>query len=109
MTDALPTSALPAEAAVLLVLLAPPGTAPSSPTVSAAALAMQQLGTSVRVLRIDASSHPSVVSSFHATELPCCVLVHHGLELWRASGLPNAAIIVALLLSKLSPTGLATY
>ena len=105
MTDALPTSALPAEAAVLLVLLAPPGAAPSSPTVSAAALAMQQLGTSVRVLRIDASSHPSVVSSFHAAELPCCVLVHHGLELC----LPDAAIIVALLLSKLSPTGLATY
>ncbi|MDB5234358.1 MAG: hypothetical protein JWR44_1351 [Hymenobacter sp.] len=107
MTDALPPPLLPptAETAVLLVLLAAPGSARSAPTVSPAALAalQQQLGVAVRVLRIDASTHPSVVSSFHATDLPCFVLVHHGIELWRECGLPEAATLVPLLLSKLGP------
>jgi hypothetical protein len=101
-----PIPLLPADAAVLLVLLAAPGAAPLGPVVSAAALAalQQELGAVVRVLRIDAASHPSVVSSFRAAELPCFVLVHHGVELWRACGLPDAATIVALLLSKPVPT-----
>ena len=94
-----PPSLLPAEAAVLLVLLAAPDAARPLPLVSGAALAalQQQLGVAVRVLRIDASSHPAVVSSFHAAELPCFVLVHHGIELWRQGGLPDAATIAALL------------
>jgi hypothetical protein len=107
MTDALLPPLLPAaaDAAVLLVLLAGPGTARSAPAVSSTALAglQQQLGATVRVLRIDASSHPSVVSSFHATDLPCFVLVHHGVELWRGCGLPDAPAIV--LLSKLGSPG----
>ena len=84
----------PTEAAVLLVLLATPDAA--RPGVSGAALAalQQQLGAAVRVLRLDASSHPAVVSSFHATELPCFVLVHHGNELWRQCGLPDAATVL---------------
>ena len=89
----------PAEAAVLLVLLAAPSPARPDPGVSAAALAalQQELGTAVRVLRIDASSHPAVVSSFRAAELPCFVLVHHGSELWRQCGLPTAATVLQLL------------
>jgi hypothetical protein len=99
MPDAISISLMPADAAVLLVLLAAPGTAPSGPVVSVAALAglQQQLGAAVRVLRIDAASHPSVVSSFHATDLPCFVLVHRGIELWRGCGLPDAATVVLLL------------
>lgn len=109
MTNALPLSlSAAAEAAVLLVLLAPPGRAPANPPVTAAALAelQQQLGAAIRVLRIDASTHPSVVSSFNATDLPCFVLVHRGIELWRACGVPDATA-VPLLLSKLVPAGQA--
>lgn len=109
MTNALPfpLPSAAAEAAVLLVLLAAPGTGHAGPAVSAAALEVlqQQLGTAVRVLRIDASSHPSVVSSFHAAALPCLVLVQHGIELWRACGPPDAATIAPLLLSMLAPAG----
>ena len=98
----LPISLLPADTPVLLVLLAALGVAPFIPVISAVALTrlQQQLGAAVRVLRIDAASHPTVVSSFHATELPCFVLVHRGVELWRACGLPDAATIVPQLLSK---------
>jgi hypothetical protein len=95
-----PPAALPLpEAAILLVLLAAPGTTQASSAVSAVALTalQRQLGAAVRVLRIDASSHPSVVSSFRATELPCFVLLHHGLELWRGCGLPDVGSILPLL------------
>ena len=46
--------------------------------------------------------------SFHATDLFCFVLVHHGAELWREWGLPDAATIVPLLLSTPGATGPAT-
>ena len=74
-----------------------------SPAVSLATLAslQQQLGPVVRVLRIDEASHPSVVSSFHAADLPCFVLVHRGVELWRACGTLNTVLLAPLLLSKL--------
>ena len=103
-----PTFLRAAEAVVLLVLLAAPGPAQPDPAVSAAALAalQQQLGAVVRVLRNDAHSHPAVVSSFHAAELPCFVLVHHGIELWRQGGLPDAATVLRLL-GELVPAGLA--
>ncbi len=105
MTNASLISALPPDAAVLLVLLAAPapGVGRLSPAVSAATLAslQQQLGAAVRVLRIDEASHPSVVSSFRADELPCFVLVHRGVELWRACGSPNTVLLAPLLLRKL--------
>ncbi|MDQ2793833.1 MAG: hypothetical protein M3Y12_07485 [Bacteroidota bacterium] len=100
MADALPTTWLPAtEAAVLLALLAAPGAPRSGLAVSSEALTalQQQLGPAVRVLRSDATTHPSVVSSFHATDLPCFVLLHHGMELWRASSLPDAETVLRLL------------
>jgi hypothetical protein len=105
MTKSLPT--LLPDAAVLLVLLAAPGSGAgrTSEAVTATTLdALQkQLGTAIRVLCIDASTHPSVVSSFHATDLPCFVLVRHGIELWRQCSLPDDAV-VPLLLSKLGPS-----
>jgi hypothetical protein len=95
------------EAAVLLVLLPAPVSRAgrSSEAVSPAALdALQlQLGAAIRVLRINESSHPSVVSSFKAAALPCFVLVHHGIELWRQCGLTDGGLIAPLLLSKISP------
>jgi hypothetical protein len=101
----LPAPVPPADAAVLLVLLPAPGAraGQAGEAVSPAALdALQQhLGAAVRVLRINESSHPSVVSSFHAAELPCFVLVHRGVELWRQCGPADALLIAPLLLSKL--------
>ncbi|MDB5271299.1 MAG: hypothetical protein JWP58_4339 [Hymenobacter sp.] len=107
MTAPLFLPAASSDAAVLLVLLRVPvaGVGRAGGAVSPAALdaLQQQLGAAVRVLRIDASTHPLVVSSFHATDLPCFVLVRHGIELWRACGLPDLATIGPLLLGKLEP------
>ncbi|GAA4054627.1 hypothetical protein GCM10022409_47140 [Hymenobacter glaciei] len=108
MATARPSAWLPAtEAAVLLALLAVPGPTRLGPSVSSEALTelQLQLGSAVRVLRIDATTHPSVVSSFHATDLPCFVLLHHGIELWRACRLPDAETIL-LVLRKLAPMAL---
>lgn len=100
-----PASRPSAEPAVLLVLLPAPVAHAGrvSEAVSPAALdALQlQLGTAIRVLRISESSHPTVVSSFHAANLPCFVLVHHGIELWRQSGLAEGGLTAPLLLNKL--------
>jgi thioredoxin-like negative regulator of GroEL len=46
----------------------------------------QQVGESVRVLRIDEPMHPEVVRSFAITHLPAFVLVQQGVELWRYEG-----------------------
>lgn len=101
MTEPLSFLPPPPAAAVLLVLLPAPVSRAgrTSEAVSPAALdALQhQLEPAIRVLRINEFSHPSVVSSFHAAALPCFVLVHHGIELWRECGLPDAATIAALL------------
>lgn len=90
----------PAEAAVLLVLLPAVDPAPQLRTGTLANL-QQELGPAIRVLTVDEASHPSVVRSFHATELPAFVLMRHGAELWRQQGLPAGKAAVALLLSKL--------
>lgn len=85
---------------MLLVLLplAPSGLAPAEAGTTAALCALQQrLGPAVRVLKIDAASHPAVVRSFGPPELPACVLVRQGVELWRQQGLPEDAAVAALL------------
>ena len=104
MTPFSSTPVLPADAAMLLVLLPPVGTAPQVRLATLAALAalQQQLGPAVRVLTVDEVSHPSVVHSFHATDLPCFVLVRQGVELLRQGGLPEGEAIVPLLLDKLN-------
>ena len=94
---------------MLLVLLPPVGTAPQVRAATLAGLAalQRELGTAIRVLTVDEVSHPVVVRSFHATDLPCFVLVQQGVELLRQGGLPEGAALAPLLLSKLGPVGLA--
>ena len=94
---------------MLLVLLPPVGTAPQVRVATLAALVglQQEIGAAIRVLTVDEVSHPSVVRSFHATDLPCFVLMQQGVELWRQGGLPEGEGIVPLLLSKLWPADTA--
>jgi hypothetical protein len=50
------------------------------------------------VLQVDEASHPAVVRSFGTPELPACVLVRQGVELWRQHGLPeDEAVFTALM------------
>ncbi|MGY3086977.1 hypothetical protein ACVWYF_000003 [Hymenobacter sp. UYAg731] len=109
MNNLSPAPPLPADAATLLVLLPPVGTAPQVRVATLAALAalQRELGADIRVLTVDELSHPVVVRSFHATDLPCFVLMRQGVELWRQGGLPEGEGIVPLLLGKLGPNGLA--
>ncbi len=94
---------------MLLVLLPPVGTAPQVRAATLAALAalQRELGAAIRVLTVDELSHPSVVRSFHATDLPCFVLMRQGVELLRECGLPEGEAIVPLLLEKLGSAGVA--
>jgi len=100
-----PAPPLPADAATLLVLLPPVGTAPQVRAATLAALAalQRELGAAIRVLTVDELSHPSVVRSFDATDLPCFVLMQQGVELLRQGGLPEGEAIAPLLRSKLGP------
>lgn len=61
----------------------------------------QRLSPGIRVLKIDEATHPAVVHSFHAQQLPAFVLVRQGVELWRQQGLPDEEDTAALLLRKL--------
>lgn len=96
------------EAPVLLVLLptVPAAFAAQAWTVTTAMLNLlqTQLGAAIRVIRIDAASHPAVVRSFHGHDLPAFVLLKHGIEVWRQQGLPKGESIVAALLSRAQPT-----
>ncbi|GAA4356439.1 hypothetical protein GCM10023185_20220 [Hymenobacter saemangeumensis] len=110
MPAPLPAPAQPTDAAVLLVLLPPAlgsSRAAQAATMAALKALQRQLGASIRVLKIDEASHPAVVSSFQATELPAFVLVRRGVELWRQQGLPEGEAIVPLLLSKVQPVVVA--
>ena len=100
MTDLSRTPPPSADAAMLLVLLPSVGTAPQV-RVAALATLQQELGAAIRVLTVDEVSHPSVVRSFQATDLPCFVLMRQGVELWRQGGLPEGEAIVPLLLARL--------
>ena len=91
-------------AAVLLVMLPRPArhSLVQSQSVFAAELAALQsrLGPAVRVLQIDEASYPAILRSFAPAQLPTSVLMHHGVELWRRPGLPDADEIDALLVGK---------
>ncbi|MCB2376244.1 thioredoxin [Hymenobacter sp. BT635] len=98
----------PAATPVLLVLL-PVGVAgaahPTQTATNAFLHALQhKLGAAIRVMRIQEAHHPAVVRSFQLAELPALVLVQQGVELWRHQGLPDADVIIPLLLSKLQPS-----
>ena len=99
-----PTPALAADAAVLLVLLPTVGTALQvrAATLAALQVLQQRLGSVIRVLSVDDTTHPVVVHSFRATTLPAFVLVRQGVELWRQQGLPEGEFIVPQLLARLA-------
>ncbi|MET4108328.1 thioredoxin [Hymenobacter sp. UYP22] len=97
----------PATTAVLLVLLPLEAGAAALPTLAWLNALQQQLQPAIRVLKIDEASHPVVVRSFQAAELPACVLVRQGIELWRQHGLPVGEHLASLLLSKLVPDTLS--
>lgn len=96
-------------ATVLLVMLPPSArySLAPPPDISAADLAtlQSQLGAAVRVLRIDEASYPAILRSFAPAQLPTSVLMHHGVELCRCPGLPDAAEIEALLAGRNGQAG----
>lgn len=60
-----------------------------------------QLGSAIRILKVDEASHPGVVRAFDGHGVPAFVLLQDGAELWRQQGLPVGEPMAALLLSKL--------
>jgi hypothetical protein len=95
-----PSVSLPGPA-VLLVLLPPVpyGEVAAEALNNVAMRTLQQrLGPAIRVLKIDEATHPAVVRSFGTPQLPACVLVRQGVELWRQQGLPEDDAMVATLL-----------
>jgi len=99
-----PPPVLP-DTAVLLVLLpvGPLGQAADAPLPSAALQTLQaRLGSAVRVLKVDAATHPAVVRSFDLPTLPACVLMRQGVELWRQQGLPDDDAGIEALLTRAS-------
>jgi hypothetical protein len=100
---------LPAHAAMLLVLLPTVGPGMKQETQAVRTDTMLllsslqlELGTAVRVLKVDAASHPAVVYAFGGKGVPAFVLLRDGEELYRQQGLPEGAPLAALLLSKLA-------
>lgn len=93
-------SVLLLEAATLLVLLSYEEPARRAATDAWLRGLQARLGTTVRVLKLDEAGHAAVVHSFGPSALPACILVRHGVELWRQSGLPEEETFAALLLSK---------
>lgn len=85
-----------ARTAVLLIFMPPMRTAHQQrATLIALAQSVQtQLGSQVRVLRIDEATHPEVVQSFAITHMPAFVLVRQGVEIWRQEGIPDEATLV---------------
>lgn len=82
---------VPAKTAVLLVFLPSATTTgninPRSSLTRLVEPIQQQLGESVRILKIDAITHPDVVQSFDIHQFPAFVLVRQGIELWRQEGI----------------------
>ena len=101
-------SLLPIHPAMLLVLLPTVGpgvkqeTQPARMATNLLLKGLQlQLGTAIRVLKVDEASHPAVVHAFDGKGVPAFVLLRDGAELWRQQGLPEGEPMAALLLSKL--------
>jgi thioredoxin-like negative regulator of GroEL len=91
------------DAAVLLVLL--PGAddqnQPSGSVQTLVNYLQDRLHLTIRVLKIDATTHPAVVQSFQPRQLPAFVLVRQGVELWRQQGQAEGEATAMLVLSKL--------
>ncbi|RPD48326.1 hypothetical protein DNI29_06770 [Hymenobacter sediminis] len=97
-----PTEESAATAVLLVMLPAVARQAEPIPVFSIAdqARLQRQLGPAVQVLRINATDYEAVVRSFEPVQLPACVLVRQGLELWRTEGLPRPDNLAPLILSK---------
>ncbi|MBD2756520.1 thioredoxin family protein [Spirosoma validum] len=96
---------LSAQSAVLLIFFMPSDSInlPQRALLTALADSLQaQLGSLVRVLRIDEADHPDVVQSFAITLMPAFVLVQRGIELWRQQGLADERTLVDLIRRLLS-------
>jgi thioredoxin-like negative regulator of GroEL len=100
---------------MLLVLLPTVGPGPRQETPLARTATVllleglqQELGTAIRVLKVDEASHPAVVHAFAGQGLPAFVLLRDGAELYRQQGLPQGALMAALLLSKLPADAAST-
>lgn len=94
--------------AMLLVLLPTvgPGAKQETPLARTATTALlkdlqAQLGTAIRILKVDEASHPGVVHAFAGRGVPAFVLLREGVELWGQQGLPEGELMAALLLRKL--------
>lgn len=93
--------------AVLLVMLPPlagggPDALPAAYSSTDLAALQRRLGPMVRVLKVDEANYSAVVRSFTPAQLPTCVLVHQGVELWRQQGLFQADEVVAMVLAKVA-------
>ena len=91
---------LSAQSAVLLIFFMPSDLTnlPKRNLLTALANSVQaQLGSLVRVLRIDETDYPDVVQSFAITQMPAFVLVRRGIELWRQQGLADETMLVELI------------
>lgn len=89
-----------ATSALLLIFFTPSEAAGRSQLARLTALAdsvQTQLGSLVRVLRIDEVDHPDVLQSFAITQLPAFVLVRRGGELWRQQGPTDETTLVELI------------
>jgi thioredoxin-like negative regulator of GroEL len=91
---------LTARSAVLLIFFMPVNSINRLERAELTALAdslQRQLGSLVRVLRIDEATHPDVVQSFAITQMPAFVLLRRGVELWRQQGLSDETTLVGLI------------
>lgn len=91
---------IPPKTAVLLVFM---------PRVSSLSLDVELLlervgtvlGDSVKITRVDESTHPEVVNSFGIRMLPSFVLIMQGNEIWRHSGTIESKELLHLLTEQL--------
>jgi hypothetical protein len=96
-----PVEAKPvSEAAVLLVLLPSLARHPAALSATDVPLLQHHLGTAVQVLRIDEGTYPMVVRSFLPLQLPACVLLRQGVELWRQEQIVSTRQLVPTILDK---------
>ncbi|GAB3931148.1 thioredoxin family protein [Larkinella terrae] len=87
---------VPAKTAVLLVFV--PDSIPQQARVNQVLERVgAELGESIRITRVDEVVHPEVVLSFRIQRLPSFVLLKHGMEIWRYSGLLDAQELIGLL------------
>lgn len=100
---------LPVHPAMLLVLLPTVGHGAAQETPGARTITnsllkelQAELGTAIRVLKVDEGTHPGVVRAFDGRGVPAFVLLRDGAELWRQQGLPEGEPMAALLLRKLA-------